>query len=69
MQLQKILNSAIEFQKAGRLEEAYKLYLQVAQQAKNNQQVLNILSIAFLNLGNSYWDRDELLKAKEFYLS
>lgn len=68
MQVQKKLAQAIELHKAGRIEEAEKLYNQVFQQCRNNPDVINILSVAYSGLGDSYWDKNNTKAAIDNYI-
>ncbi|OGI00823.1 MAG: hypothetical protein A2Y25_05735 [Candidatus Melainabacteria bacterium GWF2_37_15] len=68
MQVQKQLAQAIEYHKAGKIEEAEKLYNQILQTNRNNPNVFAILSMAYSGLGDSYWDKGNIKIATDNYL-
>lgn len=67
MQAQQKLAQAIELHKAGKIEEAEKLYNKIFYEYGKNLGIASILSVAYSSLADAYWDRNNIKIALEYY--
>lgn len=67
MQVQHKLAQAIELHKAGKIQEAHKIYNQILPLCQNNSNFAQVLSVAYNDVGGFYWDNGDINIALDCY--